>query len=52
MGYLPYVGVRFSDNGVQSDAGANTIQNCEFIQTRYLHDVVRHATFMRYINNT
>jgi hypothetical protein len=47
-----YIGVSFSSNGVQSDAGANTIKNSDFFHTRYMHYVARHATQMSYINNT
>ena len=46
-----YIGLEFSSYSVQSDAGDNTIANCTFYKTRYLHYAARHCTQMKYIGN-
>ena len=46
-----YIGVDFDDYGVQSDVGDNTIANCTFYKTRYLHYAARHCANMKYIGN-
>ena len=46
-----YIGVEYSDYSIQSDAGNNTIGNCTFYKTRYLHYAARHCANMKYIGN-
>lgn len=46
-----YVGVSFTDEGIQSDAGDNTIANCTFYKTRYLYYAGRSCKNMKYIGN-
>lgn len=49
--YNCYVGVNYNDYSIQSDAGDNTIANCTFYKTRYLHYAARHCNNMKYIGN-
>nr|MBA3705354.1 hypothetical protein [Bacteroidota bacterium] len=49
--YNCYLGVNYNDYSIQSDAGDNTIANCTFYKTRYLHYAARHCANMKYINN-
>jgi len=49
--YNNYIGVDYDDYGVQSDAGDNTIANCTFYKTRYIHFAARRCANMKYIGN-
>lgn len=49
--YNCYVGVSYTDEGVPSDAGNNTIAGCTFFKTRYLHYAGRSCKYMKYIGN-
>ncbi len=49
--YNCYAGVEFSNYSVASDAGDNTIANCTFYKTRYLHYAARACANMKYIGN-
>lgn len=49
--YNCYIGVSYSGEGVQSDAGDNTIAGCTFYKTRYLHYAGRSCKNMKYIGN-
>lgn len=46
-----YIGVCYSSYSIQSDAGSNTIANCTFYKSRYLHYAGRHCANMTYIGN-
>ncbi|MFN8010463.1 MAG: choice-of-anchor Q domain-containing protein [Holophagaceae bacterium] len=46
-----YIGVSFSNYSVPSDAGDNTIAQCTFYKTRYLHYAERHCANMKYLGN-
>jgi hypothetical protein len=46
-----YIGVNFSDGNFPTDAGSNTIANCVFYKTRYLHYAGCHCANMKYIGN-
>jgi len=49
--YNNYIGVDYDDYGVASDAGDNTIANCTFYKTRYMHFASRRCANMKYIGN-
>ena len=49
--YNCYAGIDFNSYSIQSDAGNNTIANCTFYKTRYLHIAARHCANMKYIGN-
>lgn len=49
--YNCYMGVDFNSYSIQSDAGNNTIANCTFYKTRYMHSASRHCANMKYIGN-
>lgn len=49
--YNCYVGVSYSDEGIASDAGDNSIAGCTFYKTRYLHYAGRSCKNMKYIGN-
>ncbi|MEO6288891.1 MAG: T9SS type A sorting domain-containing protein [Ginsengibacter sp.] len=52
LSYNCYVGVSYTDEGgIPSDAGDNTIANCTFYKTRYLHYAGRSCKNMKYIGN-
>lgn len=46
-----YAGINFNDYSIPSDAGDNTVANCTFFKTRYLHIASRSCKNMKYINN-
>ncbi|MBS1634127.1 MAG: T9SS type A sorting domain-containing protein, partial [Bacteroidetes bacterium] len=49
--YNSYIGISFSDSGVPSDAGENTIAGCTFYNTRYMFYAGRSCKNMKYRNN-
>jgi hypothetical protein len=49
--YNCYIGVYYNSYSIASDAGDNTIANCTFYKTRYLHQASRHCANMKYIGN-
>lgn len=46
-----YIGVSFNEYSIPSDAGDNTIANCTFYKTRYIHYAARSCKKIKYINN-
>lgn len=46
-----YVGINFDDYNVASDAGTNTIANCNFYKCDYVHYAARRCENMVYKNN-
>lgn len=51
LAYNCYIGVYFDSYSIPSDAGDNTIANCTFYKTRYLHYAGRSCKNMKYIGN-